>query len=108
MDPQGARAFILDKLRRELPAERTYHSLEHTLDVYASVVDIAEREGVSGDGLVLLKMAALYHDAGFTVQDLDHEDAGCRIVRTKLPEFGFGAEQIELICEMIMAGVSPS
>ncbi len=103
MDPQGARAFILDKLRRELPAERTYHSLEHTLDVYASVMDIAEKEGVSGDGLTLLKVAALYHDAGFTEQDLDHEDAGCRIVRAKLPEFGFSAEQVELICEMIMA-----
>ncbi len=103
MDPQGARAFILDKLRRELPAQRTYHSLEHTLDVYASVVDIAEKEGITGDGLTMLKIAALYHDAGFTEQDLDHEDAGCRIVRAKLPEFGFGAEQIELICEMIMS-----
>ncbi|HRH67890.1 MAG: HD domain-containing protein [Flavobacteriales bacterium] len=103
MDPQGARAFILDKLRRELPAARSYHSLEHTLDVYASVVDIAEKEGISGDGLTLLKIAALYHDAGFTEQDLDHEEAGCRIARAKLPEYGFGAEQIELICEMIMA-----
>lgn len=103
MDPQAARAYILAKLRAELPGARTYHSLEHTLDVYASVVDIAEQEGVSGEGLTLLKMAALYHDAGFTVQDLDHEEAGCRIVREKLPEFGFGPDQVELVCEMIMS-----
>lgn len=103
MDPQAARAYILAKLKAELPKERTYHSLEHTLDVYASVVDIAEQEGISGEGLTLLKIAALYHDAGFTMQDLDHEEAGCRLVREKLPGFGFTAAQIERICDMIMA-----
>ena len=103
MDPQAARTYILAKLRAELPHARTYHSLAHTLDVYASVMDIAEQEGVTGEGLTMLKMAALYHDAGFTVQDLDHEEAGCRIVREKLPEFGFNSDQIELICEMIMS-----
>lgn len=103
MDPQAARSFILKKLRAELPEARTYHSLEHTLDVYASAVDIAEQEGVTGEGLTLLKIAALYHDAGFTMQDLEHEKAGCDLVREKLPEFGFAPQQVELICEMIMA-----
>lgn len=103
MDPQAARAYILRKLRDELPEARTYHCLEHTLDVYASVVDIAEQEGVTGEGLILLKIAALYHDAGFAVQDLEHEKASCAIVREKLPEFGFAPEQVELVCEMILA-----
>ena len=101
MDPQAARAFILGKLKAELPIARTYHSLEHTLDVYASVVDIAEQENVTGEGLTLLKMAALYHDAGFTEQDMDHEEAGCRIVADKLPGFGFSDEQVQKICDMI-------
>lgn len=103
MDPQSARSFILRKLREELPPHRTYHSLEHTLDVYASAVDIAEQEGVVGEGLTLLKIAALYHDSGFTIQDLDHEEGSCQLVRTKLPEFGFNSEQVERICEMILA-----
>jgi len=103
MDSSGARAFILEQLRSRLPAERTYHSLEHTLDVYASAISIAEQEGVTGDGLVLLKIAALYHDAGFLAHDTDHEEAGCRLVREVLPGFGFNARQIELICDMIMA-----
>ncbi|MEZ4789577.1 MAG: HD domain-containing protein [Flavobacteriales bacterium] len=107
MDPQAARSYILRKLRDELPAERTYHCLEHTLDVYASAVDIAEQEGVTGDGLVLLKIAALYHDSGFTVQDMEHEKAGCDLVREKLPGFGFDTDQIELICDMIMATKIP-
>lgn len=103
MDPQAARTYILAKLEAELPKERTYHSLEHTLDVYASVVDIAEKEGVKGEGLTLLKIAALYHDCGFTVQNRDHEEVGCRLVREKLPEFGFTTEHVERICDMIMS-----
>ncbi|MBK7383464.1 MAG: HD domain-containing protein [Flavobacteriales bacterium] len=103
MDTQGAKAYILAKLKAELPAGRTYHSLEHTLDVYASAISIAEEEGVTGEGLVLLKIAALYHDSGFTVQDIEHEEAGCRIARAVLPGFGFNERQLELICDMIMA-----
>ena len=103
MDTEGAKAYILAKLKNELPADRTYHCLEHTLDVYASAIGIAEQEGVTGEGFVLLKIAALYHDSGFTVQNLEHELAGCTIVRTQLPGFGFNEQQIELICDMIMA-----
>lgn len=103
MDATAAKAYILARLRNELPAERTYHSLEHTLDVYASTIGIAEAEGVAGEDLVLLKVAALYHDCGFVVQGHDHEDAGCEIVRTALPGFGFSPAQVERICAMIMA-----
>ena len=103
MDAQGAKAHILERLRHGLPVERTYHCLEHTLDVYASAIGIAEQEGIIGEGLVLLKIAALYHDSGFLVQDTNHEEAGCGIVREVLPGFGFDARQITLICDMIMA-----
>lgn len=103
MDSTGARAYILERLRSELPPGRTYHCLEHTLDVYASAIGIAEQEGVEGEGLCLLKMAALFHDAGFMVKDTDHEEAGCAIVREVLPGFGFDGRQVERICDMIMA-----
>jgi len=103
MDHRAAKSFILAKLRNELPVARTYHSLEHTLDVYASAIDIGEREGISAEDMVLLGTAALYHDSGFLLQDLDHEEASCRLVREHLPQWGFGAEQIERICTMIMA-----
>lgn len=107
MDPQGARAYILAKLRHELPAGRTYHSLEHTLDVYASAIGIAEHEGIVGEDLVLLKIAALYHDSGFTEQDEMHEVGSCRIVKDRLPTFGFRPDQVERICRMIMSTSIP-
>jgi predicted metal-dependent HD superfamily phosphohydrolase len=103
MDTEGARSFILAKLRKELPPGRAYHCFEHTLDVYASAISIAEAEGVQGEGLALLKVAALFHDSGFTEQDLDHEEGSCRIARASLPGFGFTDRQIAQVCDMIMA-----
>jgi uncharacterized protein len=103
MDVEGSRTYILRRLREELPATRTYHSLAHTLDVYASAIDIAEQEGVQGDDLVVLKLAALYHDSGFILQDKEHEDASCRLVREVLPGFGSSDAQVEAICAMIQA-----
>ena len=55
MDPDAAKAYILSRLKNELDPKWTYHSLEHTLDVYASVIGIAEQEGVEGQDLVLLR-----------------------------------------------------
>lgn len=103
MDALSAKAYILERLRSELPKERTYHSLEHTLDVYASAIDIAEQEGVTGEDLALLKIAALYHDCGFIMHGIDHEEHGCVVVREQLPRFGYSPEQVRRICDMIMA-----
>lgn len=103
MDAEGARTYILHRLRNELPAERSYHSLAHTLDVYASAIDIAEKEGITGEDLVLLKMAALFHDAGFLTHDTAHEAASCTLVRSELPRFGFTEDRIERICGLIDA-----
>jgi predicted metal-dependent HD superfamily phosphohydrolase len=103
MDALGAKAYILERLMSELPKERTYHSLEHTLDVYASAIDIAEQEGVTGEDLALLKTAALYHDCGFIMHGIDHEEHGCNVVREQLPRFGYSPEQVRRICDMIMS-----
>ncbi|MCB0757197.1 MAG: HD domain-containing protein [Flavobacteriales bacterium] len=90
-----------------LPRLCTYHSLEHTLDVYASVITIAEEEGIAGEDLELLKTAALYHDSGFLVDPENHEAGGCRMAREHLPRFGYDEVQVERICAMIMATKIP-
>jgi uncharacterized protein len=107
MDLRAAKDFILARLEKDLPPGRAYHSMSHTWDVYLTAIDIAQKEGVNGEELQLLKTAALFHDAGFTEQELEHEEAGCRIVRTHLPEFGYTRPQIEYVCRMIMSTKIP-
>lgn len=107
MDPQAARAFVLAEMRERLPVDRTYHSLAHTLDVYASTISIAEEEGISGEDLDLLKTAALFHDSGFMDLPGDHEQGSCNFARKSLPQFGYTTEQIGNICALIMATKIP-
>lgn len=103
MDYQRAKTFILNKLEQELPEDLTYHGLHHTRDVLEASIRLAEQEGVNGHDLLLLKTAALYHDAGFLTTYKEHEEVGCELSVQYLPQYGFSDEEIEKICGMIRA-----
>ena len=53
--------------------------------------------------LYLLKIAALYHDTGFIISKDEHEAISCEIATKELKELGLDSEEIEQVCEMIMA-----
>ncbi|MGH2565256.1 MAG: HD domain-containing protein [Ginsengibacter sp.] len=99
--------FILKYLKEELPGNLTYHGLHHTLDVFDAAMKIAETENLSANDIKLLRIAILYHDAGFTSKYKNHEDKGCEMVKKNLPAFGYSKEEIETICGMIAATKIP-
>lgn len=107
MDFEASEAFILAKLKTELPGNLYYHSYNHVMDVLQASIQYAALEKLSEYDTTLLKTAVLFHDSGFTVQSKDHEELGCKIVRECLPQFGYNAEEIERICGMIMATKIP-
>lgn len=107
MNYSAAKNFILTKLEEELSPALTYHGLHHTLDVLAVTTDLCAKENVSDRDTLLLKTAALFHDSGFTVSNVNHEETGCNIARENLPDFGYRAKDIEKICGMIMATKIP-
>jgi len=108
MDYRAAKQFILSKLRDELPDRLVYHGIHHTLDVLKMASELCDSEGVSDHERVLVKTAALFHDAGFVKnKHAGHEVEGCALVREHLPKFGYKASDIECICGMIMATKIP-
>ncbi|MCB9261087.1 MAG: HD domain-containing protein [Flavobacteriales bacterium] len=68
---------------------------------------IAKSENVTGRTLKLVKIAALTHDIGHTVQRQNHEEIGCQLVKKELPNFGITTSEIDQICSMIMATKIP-
>ena len=99
---------VVNKLLAGLPQQLTYHNLSHTLDVLKQAENIALAEGFTcPEGLFTLKVAALYHDAGFIDNYFDHEAQGCRVAQQELPSFGFSIAQVDRICGMIMATKIP-
>lgn len=99
--------LILNKLNTELSENLFYHSIHHTLDVYHCAESIAKGEGVSDSDLKLLLVAAIYHDAGYLIQNHNHEEISCTIARQYLPQFHYKEEDIDLICGIIMATKIP-
>jgi adenylate cyclase len=99
--------IILDKLERELPAYLYYHNVKHTVDVVTEVELIGWAEGLDDEGILLLKTAALFHDAGHTIAYDDHEYHGTRLVLDYLPAYGYSEDQINQINRIIMATKLP-
>ena len=99
--------IILDKLEKELPRYLFYHNVKHTVDVVTEVELIGWAEGCTDDEVLLLKTAGLFHDAGHTLGYDGHEELGCQLAREFLPRYGYTEEQIEKICDIIMATQMP-
>jgi uncharacterized protein len=107
MNFHAAKAFILDKLERELSSKLYYHGMHHTLDVFYTVEELCYMERVSPYEEILLKTAALFHDSGFVICSQGHEQMSCQIARENLPFYGYAPSEIERICGMIMATKIP-
>ena len=102
-----AHAFLIHKLETGLPSYLSYHNVHHTKSVIAAAEHLARAENISGDELVLLKTAALFHDAGFLQHHHDHEEISCKLARKHLPDYDYAPEQIDKICVQIMATKVP-
>ncbi|HEU0112844.1 MAG TPA: HD domain-containing protein [Flavisolibacter sp.] len=86
----------------------TYHTVEHTLDVLSNAERIALEEGVfSEKELLLLKVAALYHDTGFLFVYKGHEEKSCEILTKDLHQSEFTPKDIATMCSLIMATKIP-
>ncbi|MEO6583752.1 MAG: YitT family protein [Ferruginibacter sp.] len=107
MQYDEAYSFLLHKLEVGLPSYLSYHDIHHTKSVISACEHLAKTENITGDELVLLKTAALFHDAGFLQNHEEHEDLSCQLARKELPQFEYSNDQIETICQVIMATKIP-
>lgn len=103
MNYQAAKTFILDQLEQHLAPELTYHGVHHTLDVLRVAEELCRFEGIDSRQVILIKTAALFHDAGFMRSNKQHEWHSCRIVEEFLPRFGYSPAAIRQINRMILA-----
>lgn len=94
---------VMSRLENSLPSWLYYHSPGHTQYVLEKAIFLAKKEDVSGHDLLLIKIAAIYHDVGFLIGPKDHEKNGCRIAADDLQNYDLTEQDIKKICGMIMA-----
>ena len=99
---------ILKKLKDELLSSFYYHSYHHTVDMHESAERIADYEMIEESEKELLLVAALFHDAGFIIDQENHEQHSCKIAREMLPDFDYELSEIDQICDLIMATCMPA
>ncbi|MEZ4937749.1 MAG: adenylate/guanylate cyclase domain-containing protein [Crocinitomicaceae bacterium] len=102
-----AERYILKLLKKKLSPSLHYHGLDHTKDVTRAAERIALMEGITDEGIFLLKTAANYHDAGFIEQYDANEPVGVRMAQQILPKYGYEQQHIEVIKNLIHATTVP-
>jgi uncharacterized protein len=107
MELDRACAYILNKLKAELPDYLHYHNAGHTQDVYMTVIRLAELEKIADHEKQLLFTAACFHDTGFLERAAGHETVSCRLANQILPDFDYKPDEIERVCSIIMATKIP-
>jgi class 3 adenylate cyclase len=98
---------VLKMLESGLDKNLYYHSINHTKDVVKSVERLALLEGVTDEGLFLLKTAAIFHDAGFLESYSHNEPIGARMAEEILPQYGYTQDHIQTIKELIFVTQIP-
>ncbi len=104
LNVEGAIAYALNRLAVELTPDLTYHSLAHTRDdVLPAATRLGGMAGLSEADTGLLRVAAAYHDLGYTEHREEHELCSIRLAAQVLPAFGFDSRSIERVLGIIMA-----
>jgi HD superfamily phosphodiesterase len=99
---------VIKLLSSKLDKRLCYHNIQHTLDVVMQAERIALGEGIIDEKkILLLKMAALFHDSGFIYTYIGHEEKGCEIARELIVNKEINAKEMKIITETIMATKIP-
>lgn len=80
-----------------------YHSPAHTKDVLKQTLELAEADGLDDRDVLLLAIAAAFHDAGFLQQRPKNEPIGAKMaVEAMVHADRFSQEECELVEQMIL------
>lgn len=101
------RKHLIHRLEKDLPRNLHYHGVHHTRDVINAAERIAVAEGMNDEAVMLIKTAALFHDAGFLRKYWKNEPQGVELARELLPKYDYSEAQIDIIEEMILATAVP-
>jgi TolB-like protein/predicted metal-dependent HD superfamily phosphohydrolase/Flp pilus assembly protein TadD len=101
-DFAGAEKHITDLLVKEMP-NLQYHNIDHIHDVLGAAMLIGKSENLNEEELQLIRLAALFHDAGFIHSPKSHEEKGKEMASEILPAYGLDRDRIGIIGNMILA-----
>jgi putative nucleotidyltransferase with HDIG domain len=100
---EKTRLHVRRHFSRHSPKWMAFHDLEHTLSVARAAVDIGRASRLSATDLLLVEVAALFHDMGYAFTYAGHEERSARLARAFLRKQGQPAAFIRRVEALILA-----
>jgi len=83
---EEAKTYVIEYMADHFSEDICYHNIDHTLEVANAVETIGRACQISDKQLEILKVAAWFHDTGYYLGCLDHEEASAKIAREFLTD----------------------
>ncbi|MGS4345651.1 Pycsar system effector family protein [Myroides odoratus] len=100
---QKVEEYIFQLYKDTLSQQYTYHNFNHTTRVVNGLEEILTHIQVSEKEAMNLKLAAWFHDIGYTQSCTEHEKHGAILAETFLRQHGIPTEDIQVIQALIFA-----
>jgi predicted metal-dependent HD superfamily phosphohydrolase len=104
-------SMSLDRVRlifeQDIDPRYEYHNLRHTLDVLVKAEEIGIAEELTPHELMLIKIAALYHDTGFAIGRKNHEEFSIQKFLESASDSNLSESEIDIISRCILATRMP-
>ena len=104
-------SISLDRVRlifeQDIDPRYEYHNFRHTLDVLVKVEEIGIAEELTPHELMLIKIAALYHDTGFAIGRKNHEEYSIQKFLESASGSNLSESELNIISRCILATRMP-
>jgi predicted metal-dependent HD superfamily phosphohydrolase len=98
MEPlEKAIDYISKFYNEKVDSKYEYHNLNHSLSVLAAAQNISQKSNLSADDQLIVEMAALFHDTGYSEGPENHEHRSATIAEEYLKNSDFDSSFIEKV-----------
>lgn len=100
---EKARLHIRRFFSKHMPGQMQFHDLEHTLTVARSAKEIGRASGMGGQELMLVELAALFHDTGYAAAYAGHEEESAKLATTWMLSHDVDLRDVKAVSSLILA-----
>lgn len=104
---EKAEEYALSILYEKTPQEHVYHDVSHTREVILASKTIGQAENLSRSDLEIVQLAACFHDLGYVVSPIDHENHSVKFAKEFLINEKYPNDKIKKVCDCILATKIP-
>jgi HD superfamily phosphodiesterase len=100
---EDAERFVRKLLKDKLTPAFTFHNLQHTLNVTSAALQLCDLERCTALEREIVRLAALFHDTGFTRLYNNHEEESVHIAYSFLSKEKYPSSKLEQVLRCIRA-----